>query len=292
MSPTFLSGAIPALVTPMSAPGRVDPAAAASLAEAAAGQGASAVLVAGTTGEGSLISSQDRVALTAAVRATGVPVIAGASGPTLAALHADVARLAEAGAQAVLVLVPAFLPLTPEELVDGHLAVAERAPVPTIVYHIPQFTGSWLTPEAVSSLAGRPGIGGLKDSSPAAELRAALVQAAGPSLAVVVGHAPTLSQALRAGAAGSITAMGNLRLRQILALHAAVAQDPDDAAAGQLQASLSACEAALAAVPGCMPAALKAAMQLAGTVPERYCAPPLRSVEGRHLDAVRTALLR
>ncbi len=292
MTPSFLSGAIPALVTPMSTPGRVDPAAAASLAELAASQGASAVLVAGTTGEGSLIAPEDRMALTAAVAATGVPVIAGASGPTLDALQADVARLADAGAEAVLVLAPAFLPLTPEELVDAHLAVAERTDAATIVYHIPQFTGSWLTAEAVRALSGVPAIVGLKDSSPDAELRSTLVGAAGQALAVLVGHAPTLSRALQAGAAGSITAMGNLRLPQILALHEAVAQDPAGAPAQQLQASLAACEAALGAVPGCMPAALKAAMQLTGTVPERWCAPPLRSVEARHLDAVRTALMR
>lgn len=292
MPPTFLSGAIPALVTPMSAPGRVDPAAAASLAGTAAGHGASAVLVAGTTGEGSLLSPEDRVTLTAAVAATGVPVIAGASGPTLAALHADVAHLAAAGAQAVLVLAPAFLPLTPDELVDTHLAVAERAGVPTIVYHIPQFTGSWLTAEAVGALAGRPGIVGLKDSSPDAGLRAALIRAAGDDLPVLVGHAPTLAEALRAGATGSITAMANLRLPQILELHRAVADAPDGDTARQLQGSLTACETALGALPGSMPAALKAALQLTGLVPERWCAPPLRSVEGRHLDIVRTALMR
>jgi dihydrodipicolinate synthase/N-acetylneuraminate lyase len=202
-----------------------------------------------------------------------------------------VERLAGAGADAVLVLPPSYQPLTPDELVDVHLAVADRADVPTLVYHIPQFTNSPLTPEAVTAIAAHPGVIGLKDSSPDAERRAAFVRAAADKLAVLDGHAPTLALALRAGAAGSITALANLRLRRIVELHQAVAAG-DEGTVQRLQASLASCEADLRAVPGSMPAAVKAAMQLEGSLDERWCVPPLRSVPGEHLDLVRTALLR
>jgi hypothetical protein len=112
-------------------------------------------------GRGHLLDPEQRVELTTLARAAlagratrsgaAPTLVAGASGPTLAALHADVARLAGAGADLVLVLPPSFQPLTPQELVALHLDVAERAEVPTLLYHIPQLTGSPLTPEAVAA---------------------------------------------------------------------------------------------------------------------------------------------
>ena len=285
------TGAWPAQVTPLRSPSELDLPAVAQLAEASVAEGAAGVLVAGSTGEGVLLGSADRRAVTAAAVDSGVTVIAGASGATVEDLHADVQRLAGAGADAVLVLAPSAYPLTPDELVDVHTAVADRADVPTLAYHIPQFTGSALTPEAVGALAEHRNIVGLKDSSPVAERRAAFVRAAAGRLAVYDGHAPTLAAALRDGVSGSITAIANLRLRRVLELHAAVADDDHDTAE-RLQGSLAATEEALRAVPGSMPAALKAAMQLEGTLDERWCISPLRSVPGNHLDLVRTALLR
>ena len=286
-----LSGAFPALVTPLHAPGELDLTALARLTEEAADLGASGVLIAGTTGEGTLLSPADRRAVTAAAVGTGVPVIAGACGATLEDVHADVARLAGTGAQAVLVLAPSYQPLSPVEVVDVHTAIADRADVPTLVYHIPQFTGSVLTTEAVGALAEHRNIVAIKDSSPDADRRAAFISAGADRLRLLVGHAPTIGAALRAGAAGSITAIANVRMRQVLALHGAV-DVGDDTEVDRLQASITGAEEALRAAPGSMSAAVKAAMQLEGRLDERYCVPPLRSVPGSQLDLVRTALLR
>lgn len=286
-----LSGALPALVTPLHAPGELDLAALAKLAEEAVEVGASGVLIAGSTGEGPLLSPADRRAVTAAAVGTGVPVIACASGASLEDVHADVERLAGTGASAVLVLAPSYQPLTADELADVHVAVADRAEVPTLVYHIPQFTGATLTTEAMGRLAEHRNIVAIKDSSPDAEHRGKLIASAAGRLGLLVGHAPTLADALRAGAVGSITAIANLRLRQVLELHGAVEGD-DAAEATRLQRSIARAEEALRSVPASMAAAVKAAMQLEGRIDERWCVPPLRSVDGKHLDIVRTALLR
>src|SRR5690625_1462039 len=286
-----LSGAMPALVTPMSAPGVLDLPALAAATERAHEQGASGVVVAGTTGEGTLLSPADRRAVTAAAVQTSVPVIAGASGATLDDLHADVARLGGTGVEAVMVLAPSYQPLTDEELVDVHVAVAVRSEVSTIVYNIPQFTRTTLITEAVRALAGHRNIVGIKDSSPDHAHREGLIAAAKDRLGVFVGDGASLGAALRSGAAGSITAIANLRMEDVVALHQAVA-DNDDARASSLQASLSAMEAALVAAPASLAATVKAALQLQGWLDERYCVPPLRSVSGGHLDLIRTALLR
>jgi 4-hydroxy-tetrahydrodipicolinate synthase len=284
--PSAPTGSLPALLTPLTTPNELDLDDLATLVGRALAEGATGVLVAGTTGEGTLLEPEQRVALTraAVAAAAGATVVAGASGPTVDGVRADVAGL-------VLVLPPAIQPLRPEELADAHLAVAETADVPLLVYHFPQLTGSALTPEAVRELAGHDAIVGMKDSSDDAERRAAFIAAGGDGFGVLTGHAPSLQAALEAGAAGSITAIANVRQRQVTALHAAVAAGAR-AEAARLQERLTAATAGLGAVGVSMPAALKAALQLDGVLTERWCRPPLRSVPPPALDRVRTALLR
>lgn len=303
-APPQLQGSLPALVTPLTPQRQLALDDAAALVHRALDDGASGVLVAGTTGEGALLDPEQRVALTERVRVElaarpddgrgGTPLlIAGACAPTLAGLHADVARLAAAGADLVLVLAPATYPLRSHELEALHLDVAERAEAPTVVYHIPQITGSSLEPEAVPRLAAHERIVGMKDSSPDAERRARFVAEAAQAeggFAVVTGHAPTLRDALEAGVAGSILAIANVRQRQAVGLHAAVAAG-DGERAGELQRRLTATTEGLHRVGRSMPAGLKAALQLDGVIAERWCVPPLDSVPPDRLDLVRTAML-
>jgi 4-hydroxy-tetrahydrodipicolinate synthase len=290
-----LSGSMPALVTPLDAERRLDLAGLEALVRRAVDDRASGVLACGSTGEGTLLEPEDRAAVTRAARAAlgsdGV-LLACASAPNVPGLHADVARLGAAGADAVLVLAPAIQPLAPEELVDLHLEVAERAEVPTLAYHIPQYTGSALTPDAVRDLAGHPRVVGMKDSSPDAERRAAFVAAVRDvdGFDVLTGHAPSLQAALEAGASGSITAIANVRQQQVVRLHEAVAAG-DTGLAEQLQTALTRASGGIDRVGVSVPAVLKAALQLDGVLEERWCVPPLRSVPPGRLDHVRTALL-
>jgi dihydrodipicolinate synthase/N-acetylneuraminate lyase len=297
-----LADCLPALVTPLTPEREIDEEGVRTLVARALADGASGVLVAGTTGEGALLEPEQRAQLTRSARqaldehggGSGGPLrlLAGASGLTVGALDADVERLAEAGAEAVLVLAPHTYPLAPEELVDLHLDVAARAPVPTVIYHIPQLTGSSLTVDAVVELAGHPGIIGMKDSSPDAQRRAQFLAAVAHQhdFDLLTGHAPSLQAALEAGAHGSITAVANLRQHRVVALHEAVAAgDPERAR--HLQAGLTRLSEGIGTVGASVPATIKAALQLDGVIAERWCRPPLRSLDSKRLDRVRTALM-
>jgi dihydrodipicolinate synthase/N-acetylneuraminate lyase len=292
--------ALPALVTPLTGDGRIHAGDVTTLVARALAEGAAGVLVAGSTGEGALLTADQRVELTRVARAAGAGggggrplLLAGASAPTVEGLVADVTALAEAGADEVLVLAPSTYPLRPEEVVACHLDVAERTGVPTLVYHFPAISGSSLTADTVRELAGHANVVGMKDSSPDAERRADFVAAtrAVAGFRVLTGHAPTLRAALTDGADGSITAIANVRLRQVLTLHRAVAGADADAAAAA-QSAVTATTDALASVGRSTPAVLKAALQLEGAVEERWCRPPLESVPPGRLDHVRTALIR
>jgi 4-hydroxy-tetrahydrodipicolinate synthase len=299
MDAQALTGSLPALVTPFTAERTLHEHDLRTLIRRSLQDGATGVLVAGTTGEGSLLEPDEREQLVTTARsaigaagAGGPVLLAGASAPSVASLHADVARLARAGADAVLVLAPSTYPLAPDELVDLHLDVAERASVPTLAYHIPQLTGSVLTGPAVARLAAHDNVIGLKDSSPDAERREVFITAAQPhAFAVCTGHAPTLVAALRAGARASITAVANLRQRSVVAAHAAVAAG-DDVEADRRSDELARSMAGLTATGHGLAATIKAALQLDGVITERWCAPPLHSVPTPRLDRIRTARLR
>jgi len=299
-----LHGSLVALVTPVDEHGGLLPGDVEVLVRRAVEDGATGVVLAGSTGEGALLDPEQRTALVRIARKVAddlvtadgsrpPTVIVGAYGLTVADLDADVTRLAEAGTDLVLVMAPHTYTLRPEELVDLHLGVAERADVPTLVYHIPQLTNSALTPESLPALAAHPRIVGMKDSSPDAERRCGFAATAAElaDFALLTGHGPTLRQALVDGVDGSITAIANVRQRQVVALHAAVAAG-DDAEAGRLQDAIARTSHSLAGLDASMPAALKAALQLDGVVTERWCRPPLRSVAPARLDHVRSALLR
>src|SRR3954449_7549165 len=98
--------------------------------------GLTAVLVAGTTGEASALTPEERDELVGAVRAAlpaGAPVIAGTGAPTGGQAAVLTERAFGAGADAVLALSPPGVP-DPRPYYD---VVAKAATGPLIAYHFP-----------------------------------------------------------------------------------------------------------------------------------------------------------
>jgi 4-hydroxy-tetrahydrodipicolinate synthase len=292
MTAPALAGHIPALVTPLRADGALDVEVLVALVQRATGHGASAVLVAGSTGEGPLLPPATRAALVghAVAAAGGAPVVACASGSSLEELLEDVGGVVAAGASAVLVLAPSYFPLTPREQFDVFAAAADRSPAPVLAYHIPQLTGSELDPEVVGELAHHRNVLGMKDSSGDLErMRGFVTAAAGTDFLIFQGHGPTVREALAAGAHGSITAIANVRPGLVAAVHEAV-RDGDLGAATAAQAELARLSHVLASQPGPLPVAIKAALQLESVIPQRLCVPPLRPLDEDAVASLREGL--
>src|SRR6185369_14066850 len=104
MAPAALQGVVPALITPLDPDGHVDPASVASLVEFQVAAGVDGLLVLGSTGEGPLLSVDDKVRL---VRATvdaargRLPVMVGIAHSSPAESIAFGARAHDAGANAL-----------------------------------------------------------------------------------------------------------------------------------------------------------------------------------------------
>jgi 4-hydroxy-2-oxoglutarate aldolase len=175
----------------------------------------------------------------------------------------EIAKAAEAGADAVLVITPHFYrsAITQEILVDYYRAVADEAPVPVLLYSMPPLTGIKIEPDTVARLSEHPNIIGVKDSSNDIAGFSNTVNLCPREFAVMTGNGTVLLDALRAGATGAILAVGcavpEVCAEIFRAFHAGEAERAE-----MLQAKLTPLATAVTTKFGI--GGLKAALDLAG----------------------------
>ncbi len=145
---------VTAMVTPFGPDGELDLDAAAVLARHLAANGSDGLVVAGTTGEGPVLSDPERIALfRAVVEAVTIPVIA-SSGTNDTAHSILMTKEGEAaGAAGVLVVTPYYNRPSSAGLSAHFRAVAESTDLPVILYDIPVRSGRRIGPELTVRLA-------------------------------------------------------------------------------------------------------------------------------------------
>lgn len=163
-----LSGYAPALPTPFDNEGNIDGAAFEELCDLQIANGATALVVCGTTGEAPTLSPaehKDLIRIAVALSRGRVPVIAGAGANSTA--HAvELSKDAEAArADAILSVVPYYNKPTQAGLYTHFREIAESTGLPVILYDVPSRTACGLADETVGRLAEVPRVIGLKDAS-------------------------------------------------------------------------------------------------------------------------------
>jgi 4-hydroxy-tetrahydrodipicolinate synthase len=217
MSEPLFTGVGVALATLFDEAGELDAKATAGHAATLVELGVRAVVVAGSTGEASALTSEERLALLTETRKAvpaEVPVIAGTGAPSARQAAALTLDAREAGADAVLALCP---PRNTDPR-PYYRAVAEAAGgLPALAYHFPQTAPPGIPVEALPDLP----IQGLKDSSANPERLLAELQVFTRPL--YVGSAMLLLMAGSLGIAGAILAVANVDPEHAIA---AFAGDP------------------------------------------------------------------
>ena len=181
--------------------------------------GISGVAVAGSTGEAPLLDADEVVRLVEWARDIVPPerlLIAGSGAESTRAAVRMSRAVAEVGADAVLVRPPSYYreAMTPERVRLHFEAVADSIPIPMILYHVPQFVPVAITAGLFAELGSHPNIVGIKDSTGDLKNLGALLDAAPPGCAVLVGAGNKLYAALEMGAAGGIVAVGCIAPRE------------------------------------------------------------------------------
>ena len=163
----MFSGSIPALVTPFR-DGNVDEDAFRRLVEWQIGQGSSALVPCGTTGESATLSYEEHyrvIELCIEVADGRVPVIAGCGSNDTATAVRHMAFSKAAGAAAALVVAPYYNRPNQDGIYAHYAHLAETSDLPIIVYNVPGRTITDIQPETLARLAKIPTIIGIKDAS-------------------------------------------------------------------------------------------------------------------------------
>ncbi|MFD9124576.1 dihydrodipicolinate synthase family protein [Kitasatospora sp. NPDC059571] len=277
------------LVTPFAADGTVAVEALAGLARDALDGGAAGLVALGTTGEPATLSEDERRTVVAAVaevcRAYGAPLTVGAGGNDTRRAAESLAGLAGT-ADAALVAVPSFV--RPGEAgALAHIAhLAERSPVPLVVYHIPYRTAQPLGAAALRELLAMPGVAGIKYAPGALDQDTVELLGDGPA-GVMAGDDVFLSPLLAMGASGGILASAHLATDRFAEL-ADAWRKGDAERARPLGHRLARLSAAVFAEPN--PTLVKAVLHALGRIPTADVRLPLLPAPADRVPPVLAAL--
>ena len=212
MKHTIFTGAATALVTPFTEEG-IDWDAFGRLIDFQLEQGIDALVVAGTTGEGSTVTDREHEDMTAfcVKRVAGkVPVIAGTGSNNTAHAIERTKTACKAGADAVLLVTPYYNKTTQRGLVASFAAVADASSVPCILYNVPSRTGLNMLPQTLAELAKHEKIAAIKEACGSISQVAKERELCGDSLDVYSGNDDQTVPVLSLGGKGVISTVGNI----------------------------------------------------------------------------------
>ena len=205
-------GAATALITPLNENG-VDYEVFGRLLDWQIEQGINALVIAGTTGEGSTLSDEEhRDVLRFAVdRIDGrVPCIVG-TGSNDTAYAVDLSRYAcEIGADALLVVTPYYNKATQNGLIKMYNTIADAATKPIIVYNVPSRTGVNIEPSTYVKLAEHPNIRGIKEANSNISKIVETAALVGDKLDIYSGNDDQIVPILAMGGMGIISVLSNV----------------------------------------------------------------------------------
>jgi len=161
-------GVSPAVPTPFGTGGAVDLPAFRDLCARLVEAGSRSLVVGGTTGEAPTLRAEEQVRLVreAAAAAGGrVPVVAGAVSNATAKAADLVRGLCDAGADAILCVVPYYNRPGQAGVLAHFTAVADASDRPLVVHDVPSRTACALADETVVALSRHPRVRGLADAT-------------------------------------------------------------------------------------------------------------------------------
>lgn len=212
MKNTVFTGAATAIITPFK-DGKVDFESFGKLVDWQIEKGIDAIVVAGTTGEGSTLTDKEHkdVIEYSVKRVAGrVPVIAG-TGSNDTAYAIELTKFAcEVGADAMLLISPYYNKATQKGMIESFKATADVSTKPCILYNVPSRTGCNILPETVAELANHPNIVAIKEASGNISQVASIAALCGDKIDIYSGNDDQIVPTLSLGGKGVISVLSNL----------------------------------------------------------------------------------
>ncbi|MCX7795888.1 MAG: 4-hydroxy-tetrahydrodipicolinate synthase [bacterium] len=207
-----LKGVIPAILTPFDENCEIDERAFEELCNYLIDKDVSGLFVSGTTGEGPLLSLEERSKLFGIAVKTSrgrVPIIAHVGSVSLRETTALIKSAIEARVDAVAIVSPYYYRLDEKAIEEYYLKVLEETKeIPVFLYNIPGLTNNSITPSLAQKLFNQGKISGVKDSSGNITVIKSFIDIS-PEFQVVSGTDELFLLALTLGAVGAVSSTSN-----------------------------------------------------------------------------------
>lgn len=292
------SGVIPPVVSPMNSSDELDVEAVDRIVEHLIQGGVSGLFVLGTTGEGPSLTYQMRyemVERTCDQVKGRIPVLVGVTDTSLAESIALAEHAAASGAAAIVAAAPFYFDVSQNALEAWFRELADRSPLPVMLYNMPSCVGVTLDLAIVESLSHHPNIAGIKDSGGDWTYFQQLCHQHRDrdDFVIFMGPEELLAEAVAAGANGGVCGGANLLPQVYSRLYlAAVRNDATEIAhwkqaiADMFASVYRDDDQRMKLIPG-----LKLAMEECGLC-DGTVAPPLMAVTESHAQRIRSSIPR
>ncbi|OLE70105.1 4-hydroxy-tetrahydrodipicolinate synthase [archaeon 13_1_20CM_2_51_12] len=259
-----LEGIWTPIPTPLTKQGRVDEATTRKLVDFHIEAGIDGLLPLGTSGEFALLSRKERNILVETVVdqvARRVPVVAGVSDSSIENAVQLSTDAKKAGADAVIATPPYYFTTTDEGHYRHFKTISEAIDLPLLIYNIPEWTHSFVTPETVQRLAEEKLVVGMKYTEYNFLNLLRFLKTSGTKIAIFAGSDAMAYSNLEFGGSGAIIGSANVAPKIASKIF-------DDYKKGDLEGARESQEKLLPIIMalsvGKYPAALKEALSLIG----------------------------
>ena len=213
MKKPIFTGAGVAIVTPFTKDNKINYDKLAELLEFQIANKTDAIIICGTTGEGSTLDHEEHseaIRFTVEIVNKRIPVIAG-TGSNDTNYAVKLSNEAEkAGVDGLLSVTPYYNKTSQRGLIEHFNYIADRVSVPIILYNVPSRTGVDIKPETYLELSKHERIVGAKEANGDISSVAKTISLCGPDFALYSGNDDQITALMSLGGKGSISVLSNI----------------------------------------------------------------------------------
>ncbi len=172
-----------------------------------------AIIVCGTTGEASTMTTEEKIAtIECAIKTSQgrVPIIAGSGGNNTKQVVEYSKRLENLGIDALLIVTPYYNKCTQNGLIKHYQEIAENVSLPIILYNVPSRTGVNIEPTTCFELSKIENIVAIKEASGNLSQVAEIAHLCGKNLPIYSGNDNQVLPVLSLGGIGVISVLSNI----------------------------------------------------------------------------------
>ena len=182
-------------------------------------------VILGSNGEANLLTESEKLQWLRTARDeihTEKWLIAGTGMESTLATCEFTKKAADLGADAALVLTPSFYRPNNTGLKMHYETVAEKSPIPILLYNVPKFTGMNISVSLVGDLSHHPNIAGMKDSAGDIGQLVELREKTPEDFRIFIGSDKSFFAGMAHGMDGAILALANIAPDACVAIDDAV----------------------------------------------------------------------